>query len=707
MKKLKNMRIGTKLILQVASILLVLLVISFAAIINITANTNQKAANSQVTSLAGADAEIIKGELENTLNHARTLAHSMEGYQDLDAATRRTAYNSMIKNVLEDNPKYLGIWTCWEPNALDNMDANFANTSGSDATGRFVPYWVRVGDQIELTPVVDYEKTGAGDFYLLARNSGQETLLEPFQYEVNGQQILMTTISVPIKGSNDKVLGVVGIDISLKDLQSIQFDKGAYQSANTYVLSNSGTCVYHQDPSIIGSNIKDIDKTDKMDEILGAVKQGQAYSYNSKSAANGESVRRTMTPVQVGNTGTPWSVCVSVEENEIMASTKHITILLIIILVILIAVIVISLYFIIRVTITNPIRKVTSAAQEIADGNFDVQLTVKSEDELGQLAKAFSLTIDRLVNYQGYIDEMAESLSRISDGDLNIELQRDYVGQFMKLKTNMQALLNNLNETLSQIRQASEQVASGADQVSDGAQALSQGAAEQASSIEELSASIAEITQQIRQNAENAISANQKAELAGREISNSNEQMKAMVDAMERINSKSSEISKIIKVIEDIAFQTNILALNAAVEAARAGMAGKGFAVVADEVRNLASKSADAAKNTTILIEETLVAVKGGTQIANDTARNLGESEKITREAVSLIEKITEASEMQAEATNQVNIGVEQIASVVQTNSATAEESAAASEELNAQAEMLKNLISQFKIKDTQERINF
>lgn len=694
------MKIGKKLILQVASILFLLLVVSFTVIIKIAANTNELNANTEVKALAQADAEIIQGELEATLNHALTLAQSMQGFESLPAAERRNAYSSMMKTVLYNNPKYLGIWTCWEPNALDQMDAQYVNSTGSDGTGRFIPYWVRVGDTISLTPVLNYDIPGEGDFYLLARDSGTETLLEPFEYEINGQTVLMTTISVPIKDSNDKVLGVVGIDISLQDLQSIQFDKGAYQTANTYVLSNTGTCVYHADTSLIGSNIKDMDKHGNMEEILAAVKQGQAYSYHSTTESTGASVRKTMVPFRIGNSDTPWSVCVSVEENEIMASTKQITAMLIGILVTLLAVIVVSLIFIVRAIITNPIKKVTFAAQEIADGNFNVQLSVDSEDELGQLSRAFKLTIDRLVNYQGYIDEMADSLMKISAGNLTFDLQRDYVGQFATLKDNMQALLKNLNHTLLEVTQASTQVSSGADQVSCGAQALSQGATEQASSIEELSASISEVTDQIRENAENAKLANQRAELAGKEIVKSNEEMKHMVEAMNQINAKSSEISKIIKVIEDIAFQTNILALNAAVEAARAGSAGKGFAVVADEVRNLASKSAEAAQNTTMLIEETLLAVRDGSQIADNTASYLDESEQVTRQAVSLIEKITEASDQQASAAMQISVGIEQIAAVVQTNSATAEESAAASEELNAQADMLQNLVRQFKLRE-------
>ncbi|WP_324824258.1 methyl-accepting chemotaxis protein [Sinanaerobacter sp. ZZT-01] len=348
--------------------------------------------------------------------------------------------------------------------------------------------------------------------------------------------------------------------------------------------------------------------------------------------------------------------------------------------------------------IVKPMEEINIAANEITNGNLDIHISYESNDEVGQIAKAFTAMSFDL---KTIIQDIQYLLNEMSMGNFVVETQCEerYLGEYEQILQATRHINRTLSHTLANIGMASDQVAVGSDQVSNGAQALSQGATEQASSIEELSASITEISSQVKLNAETAKMANSRAEIAGNEIVKSNEQMKNMVTAMEDINLKSSEISKIIKVIEDIAFQTNILALNAAVEAARAGTAGKGFAVVADEVRNLASKSAEAAKSTTDLIEETLVSVQKGSKIAGNTAKSLEESAKVTQEAVQLIDRIAEASEQQAQSVNQVNIGVEQIASVVQTNSATAEESAAASEELSGQAQMLKDLISKFKLR--------
>lgn len=347
-------------------------------------------------------------------------------------------------------------------------------------------------------------------------------------------------------------------------------------------------------------------------------------------------------------------------------------------------------------SLTSPIVEIEGAVKEMAKGNMHTSVTYESNDELGGLAENLRFLLKTL---SGYIEHISQRLGSLAEGDLSVEMDMDYLGDFQSLKHSCGKIIESLNDAMSQLHQASDQVAEGSEQVSSGAQALSQGATEQASSVEELVATLSELSDKVNKTAHNARDVNDLMGLTVGEIDNSNKMMESMMTAMTRINECSSEIEKIIKTIEDIAFQTNILALNAAVEAARAGEAGKGFAVVADEVRSLASKSQEAAKDTTALISNSLTAVSEGNQIASDTQESLLKVVSSAQKISENMAAITEASDMQAEGIQQVTQGIDQISSVIQTNSATAQESAAASEELYSQSSLLKSLVGRFRLK--------
>lgn len=495
----------------------------------------------------------------------------------------------------------------------------------------------------------------------------------------------------------EKLVGAVTIDATMLSVLLNEYAFG--QSGYVYLIDQQGDVLIHKDMDkvIDGENVikigdSDSDYKEFSDTVTKLVKNDSGTTeYNIKGE---EYIVGYYTSQYFDGT----VIMVTDVADFTSASTKALTNIIILGVVLMALTVLFSLIFAKR--ITKPIISTTNRLRSLAQGNLTDPVDVwYSKDELGVLSNSLEETI---VCLRQYINLITVALIQISEGNLCHRMEGTFKGDFYKIKSTFNEILDSLSDTFASINLSAEQVNSGAVQVSNIAQSVSQGSTQQASAIEELSATLNDVSKQITQNSADAKNAYNIVSQNTEAVDNCNTDMSKMLNAMNAINTASSEISKIIKVIDEIAFQTNILALNAAVEAAREG--SKGFGVVADEVRRLASRSAEAAKQTASLIENQAAAVSKGSQIAEETADSLNEIVEKSNTIKDLVKNISEASEAQTEAIVQVNTGVDQISAVVSANTSTAVGSASASEELSSQSLILKNMIARFKLSDESER---
>lgn len=519
-------------------------------------------------------------------------------------------------------------------------------------------------------------------WYDMVLESGGTEISDPYEDPATGEMII--SVVTPINyGKN--IPGFMGFDVKLSTLSKLISEVKVGENGYMELISNDSEYIYSDDPTATGRNVKDLDISNDYKEKVENDYTGMVeVSYEGADYISYFKICDT----------TQWLAAVTLPVSEQNYVRNQMILFMVILSLAVLSALVLIIVLNIR-RLLKPLGEISGAMEDFSRGDLDADIRIEGKDEIGSLAESIRSSISIL---KEMIREVTATLGEISAGNFNIQVKGDYVGDFQDIKTALEQIVSSLSFTITQINVSAEQVSGGSEQVSAGAQSLAQGASEQAGTIEELAAGIHDISQQITANAQNAAAASLMAANVGTEAADSNERMRDMLSAMEEIRGKSNEIAGIIKVIEDIAFQTNLLALNAAVEAARAGEAGRGFSAVADEVRNLSSKTTKASKDTAALIEVSLKAVEDGTQVADDTAKALQSVVRGVGGVVKSIDEISQASNEQAQSIEQITVGIGQISNVIQSNSATAEESAAASEELSAQAMVLKELISKFQV---------
>lgn len=691
---------------------IVLVILVFTSVMTARSKLNNTTYD-KLTAIAGQNGITVQNILDNAAGYAADLQSYLENALVNAAETYSTSqvdedgkfvpfdtepsmiYDGvMLRTEYHEIENYL-LYSMWSAVGNDGdicgvgvfFESNAFETSIKDYS-----LYVNNDDAVKQTAQSygAYSEYSSQEYYTDAAKSRTSVMTKPYV----DQGVTKITCAFPFLYEGD-VAGVIVVDIMIDNFDQLHSTDENYASMYSTIFMDDGTIIYDSEgkdqTGVLLSSLIDSSEWSTIQSLMAA---GRTFNVETKNSS-GKDIVSFYYPIDAQ--GVTWWSTMSLTYSDLVSATWSLVIIMIVFAAIALVTIISFLsYFIQRML--RPIDSVVDAAARIAAGDLEVEMNVTTNDEIGNLARSFAEMTNTL---RTIIQDINHLLDEMASGNFDVHTQAEkfYVGEYRGILSALRNINDTLTNTLRRIDHSSESVNSSAEQVSAAAQTLSQGSTEQAASAEELSATIKDVSDKIHLASENSHAANELTIQVGNGVRESNARMQDVLSAMSDISTKSEEINKIIKTINDIAFQTNILALNAAVEAARAGSAGKGFAVVADEVRSLAQKSAEAASSTTLLIEGTAQAVGVGIKVARETAQYLDGIVETTNQTVTSIQMISDAAQEQAAAIAQISTGVDQISGVIQTNAATAEESAAASKTLSDEAQLLKDLLSQFRLK--------
>ncbi|MEN3185859.1 MAG: methyl-accepting chemotaxis protein [Atribacterota bacterium] len=615
--------------------------------------TNREKAYSDARRLMEATSKEFANRAEAILSvamdAARTMAQVFSRFETIPAEHRREVFLGMLRQVLEGNEDFLGVWVCFEPNALDGKDQEFRGQEGHDDTGRFIPYLYRQGGSIFLEPLRDYETPGAGDYYLLARNSGNEVLLEPYEYEIAGKKVLMTTCSVPIKREG-KVVGVAGVDMALERFQKYVSTTRIFQSGFLRLSSFKGIVVAQPQIERVGQIWGEAQSNASL--IMETMRKGQTYIGMEYSGALQRYVLKAYAPIFVGQVKEPWVATAAVPPEEVFLEANQNFLRSLLFLLAGVAVVVLIILFV-SGSLSRPLQALAQGAEKMAQGDLQVHFAeVRGQDETALLSRAFRVMTENLRGMVVQITNVASQLA--SSGE---ELSSS-IGEISKTTQEIARTISQVAEGSSSQSQDLERITQEAGLIARRVDDLAKATERNLAALQEMVRSVEENFQAL-QEIERAMNLSLAQGKESREEAQRGQELlrvlsgniHAIADvaqdvsqAIETLDQRSQEIGKIVEVITGIAEQTNLLALNAAIEAARAGEAGRGFAVVAEEVRKLAENSAQAAQQIAHLInqigQDTRNAVERMKRATHQVEEGVAQGERVTQSFTQIIKAL-------------------------------------------------------------------
>jgi methyl-accepting chemotaxis protein len=606
------MKIGFKL-----TVIMVALGLFAIASVSITLLLKSQASISRLSEqyaiyMANDSAADITNFIQSYMYKAENTANVMEQYRYMIVANRRTFFNFILAGITRENPGIIAAWCVWEPDVLEGDDQQFIGTKGTSSGGRFSPYYYWDNGKVEQSVLEDFEDPD----YLLPKKTGLSTILDPYEYYVSGKTILITSVAVPIR-TDGKVVGVIGFDIPLTEIQTISQTQKPFPDSVTAVFSNNGTVTAHFDESRIGKNLKNTEADmagQYLNDFMNSVTAGKPYSFTNYIDAIEKKMKIFTVPIPVGSKTTPWSYAIAVMDDTIMAPVYEMITITIVISIVVLALVVAAALFLSR-SISKPIIKVANTLKDISEGEGDLtrSIAVTSNDEIGSLALYFNKTLEKIRKLVITIKQETASLHDVgNDLASNMTETAAAVNQITANIQSIKQRVINQSASVTETHATMEQVVANINKLNGHVENQSSNISQASSAIEEMVANIHSVTETLVKNATNVNTLKEASEVGRTGL-------QEVADDIQEIARESEGLLEINSVMENIASQTNLLSMNAAIEAAHAGDAGKGFAVVADEIRKLAESSSEQSKTIGMVLKK----IKSSIDKITDSTENV------------------------------------------------------------------------------------